>query len=105
MSSAKYGKILLLILLVAGCSQFRPYVDRRREAGVQDISQLYVGASKPDKPAICYNLLTASYDEVKALADNECKKQETGTRAEPVKQTVFTCKIFTPNHFYFKCVK
>ena len=105
LSRTKCCKILLLISLLAGCSQFQPYVDRRREAGAKDEASLYVGKSKPEQPAICYNAWYNEYAEVKALADDECKKHKTGNIAVPVKQTIFTCKILTPNHIYFKCVK
>lgn len=104
LSRTKCCKILLLISLLAGCSQFNPYVDRRREAGAQDEEHLYVGASKPNKPAICYNALYNEYTEVKLLADEECKKHGTGTEAVPTHQTIFTCKLLTPNHIYFKCI-
>ena len=38
-----------------------------------------------------------------ALATQECIKQKTGAYAVPVKQTSFTCRLFIPNHFYFRC--
>lgn len=34
------------------------------------------------------------------MADEECRKQETGSRAVPVKQTVFTCRVLLPNHYF-----
>ena len=90
--------------MIASCSQFRPFVDRRREAGARDEAHLYVGKSKPNKPAICYNALYNEYSEVKALADDECVKHEKGKTAIPTHQTIFTCKLLTPNHIYFKCI-
>ncbi|MBE6453253.1 MAG: hypothetical protein E7012_07195 [Alphaproteobacteria bacterium] len=105
MSSHKIINILLLVIFLSSCSQFRPFVDRRREAGVKNISQLYKGASTPKEPAICYNSLYTPYADVKKLADNVCITEETGTHAVPVKQTYFTCRLLVPNHFYFKCKK
>lgn len=95
----------MLACLVSSCSLFQPFVDRRRNAGEKDMSKLYVGRSKTDEPAICYNILTTSYAEVKKLADEECIKHKTGTYAVPVKQTQFTCRLLLPTHIYFKCEK
>lgn len=103
MSSLKIINILLFISVLTSCSQFTPFVDRRREAGVKDLKRLYVGKSTPQNPAICYNALYTPYQDVKQLADEVCIKERTGTHAVPVKQTYFTCRILVPNHFYFKC--
>ncbi len=97
--------ILLFILFISACSVVEPFVDRRREAGVQEPEKLYVGESKPEAPAVCFNAWTTDYSTVKRLADEECKKQETGRYAEPVKQTYFSCRLLVPNHLYFTCVK
>lgn len=105
MSSLKIINITLLVAMLCSCSQFRPFVDRRREAGVKDLTRLYVGKSTPQNPAICYNSLYTPYADVKKLADEVCIKEKTGTHATPVKQTLFTCRILVPNHFYFKCEK
>ena len=94
---------MLLSLFVNACSITEPFVDRRREAGAQTEESLYVGASTPERPAICYNALTTPYKDVLALANQECIKQKTGTYAIPEKQTSFTCRLFIPNHFYFRC--
>ena len=105
MSRANLINILVMTSLVSACSQFGPFVDRRREAGAQKEGIFYVGKSTPDEPAICYNKLYTSYEEVKALADAECKKYNTGTHATPVKETVLSCRLLVPNHYYFKCEK
>lgn len=94
---------IALFLLVSACSITEPFVDRRREAGATSAETLYIGASKPNTPAICYNALTTPYSDVKKLADEECKKHRTGSYAVADKQTVFTCRLLIPNHFYFKC--
>lgn len=103
LSRGKLGFILALSFLINACSLTKPFVDRRREAGASSPETLYIGASKPDKPAICYNMLGTPYAEVKKLADEECRKQKTGTYAVPVRQTVFTCRVLIPNHYYFEC--
>ncbi len=105
MSRANLINILVMTSLVSACSQFGPFVDRRREAGAQKQGIFYVGKSTPEEPAICYNKLYTSYEEVKALADAECKKYNTGTHATPVKETVLSCRLLVPNHYYFKCEK
>ncbi len=97
--------IALLVSLLCSCSQFRPFVDRRREAGAKDAAHLYVGASTPQNPAVCYNSLYTPYADVKKLADEVCISEKTGTHATPVRQTYFTCRLLVPNHFYFKCEK
>lgn len=103
MSSRKICLILFFCLFFASCSITKPFVDRRREAGAQTEASLYVGASKPKEPAICYNALTTPYKDVLDLATQECIKQKTGAYAVPVKQTSFTCRLLIPNHFYFRC--
>ena len=103
MASMKFINIVVLTSLVCGCAQFGPFVDRRREAGGLADGALYVGKSTPQEPAVCYNRLYTDYAEVKALADKECQKYKTGSTATPVKQTVFTCRLLVPNHYYFKC--
>ena len=105
LSRLKLANLLFLLILLGGCSVFQPFVDRRREAGAKTPETLYVGKSTPEAPAICYNSIWTPVEEVKKMADEECRKQETGSRAVPVKQTVFTCRVLLPNHYYFKCVK
>ena len=105
MSRLKLINLLVLAALTAGCSQFEPFVDRRREAGAKDEAHLYIGRSTPQAPAICYNSLYTPYSKVKELADQTCRREGTGSHAEPVRQTVFTCRVMVPNHYYFKCVK
>ena len=105
MSRLKIINIALLLVLLCSCSQFRPFVDRRREAGAKTPASLYVGKSTPQNPAICYNSMYTPYEDVKKLADEVCIKEKTGTHAVPVKQTIFTCRVLVPNHLYFKCEK
>ncbi len=105
MSRLKLINLLLLVSFLSACAQFGPFVDRRREAGGLADGALYVGKSTANEPAVCYNRLYTSYNEVKALADAECVKNKTGTKAEPIKETVFSCRLLIPNHYYFKCVQ
>lgn len=105
MASMKLLNIAVFVSLLCGCVQFGPFIDRRREAGGLANGALYVGKSTPSRPAVCYNRLYTSFEEVQALADNECKKNKTGNKAVPVEQTVFTCRLLVPNHYYFKCEK
>ena len=105
LSSLKVIKILVLVMLISGCSLLSPFVDRRRNAGEKDMTKLYVGKSKIDKPAICYNGWITDFEEAVKLADEECEKHNPGTVAEFEKKTYFSCKLFIPNHVYFNCVK
>lgn len=105
MSRVKFGITAALIILLGACSLFEPFVDRRRNAGEHNLDLLYTGRSKIDAPAVCYNSWTTSFDEVKKLADEECRKHKTGTYAELSDMSSFTCRLLVPNHVYFKCVR
>ena len=53
---------IFILILTTSCSLLEPFVDRRRNAGVENIENLYVGRSTPSEPAICYNgLLSDAY--------------------------------------------
>lgn len=97
--------ITIFIFFLTSCSLLEPFVDRRRNAGVENIENLYVGRSTPSSPAICYNGLITKEQQIQELADAECKKHNTGTSAVKTHTTRFTCKMFLPSHDYFKCVK
>ena len=96
---------IFILTITSACSLLEPFVDRRRNAGVEDIKNLYVGRSTPEMPAICYNSLFTDDLQIQELADAECKKHNTGTHAVKTHTTKFTCKIFLPSHDYFKCIK
>ena len=101
------NNLLILILLALGinaCSILPPFVDRRRNAGAPK-NELYVGESTPEKPSICYNILTTDYKTVKTMADEECKKYKPGDYAVPVSQEAFSCRVLIPARINFKCVK
>ncbi len=106
MARVKIINMLLLSAILSSCaSQFGPFVDRRREAGGLENGALYVGNSTPEEPAICYNKLYTDWEDVQKLADAECVKNNTGTHAVPTKETVFSCRLLVPNHYYFRCEK
>lgn len=104
LSSVKIAIAFVVLASVCACSILDPFIDRRRNAGERNPDLLYVGESKPDAPAICYNILTTDLATLQKMADEECIRQRTGTRAEIVKQTIFTCRLLLPNHLYFRCV-
>lgn len=62
LSRVKLLNIVLLCLALNACSLLDPFIDRRREAGAKDEAHLYVGASRPDAPAICYNKWTTDFE-------------------------------------------
>ena len=103
MASVKIINAVILASMLSSCAQLGPFVDRRREAGGLNDGALYVGKSTEKEPAICYNILFTKYEDVKKLADNECQKYKTGKQAIPVRETIFTCRLLVPNHYYFKC--
>ena len=104
MARVKFINIIVFIAILCGCtSQLGPFIDRRREAGGFNNGALYIGASTPENPAICYNKLYTSFDKIQKLADEECIKNKTGNLATPWKETLLTCRLLTPNHYYFKC--
>lgn len=105
MSSQKLLFGYVFLFFIGGCSLFNPYIDRRRNPGVADINQLYSGPSTPDKPVICYNGWATNDEELQAIADAECIKQETGTKAEFVEKTYFDGKLLLPNHAHYKCIR
>lgn len=87
------------VVLVA-CSSAplpEPFIDMRREAG-----QLYtVGSSTLDRPAVCYNTMNATADEVQALADAVCA--ETGRVAVYESSDVAHCTVLQPHRSFFTC--
>lgn len=105
MSSQKLIFISLIAFFITGCSLLEPYADRRRNPGTQNLSELYLGPSTPENPAICYNPFYSDENELKAIADAECQKHKTGDYAQFVKKTTFDGKLLLPNHAHYKCIK
>ena len=104
MSSLKLVISTIFLLILCGCGMLNPYIDRRRNPGTQDISQLYSGPSKPDAPVVCYNGLLSSDEDLQELATAECVKHGTGNYAEFLQKTHFDGKLLLPSHAYYKCV-
>jgi hypothetical protein len=105
LSRAKILNLVLLTSVICSCTILDPYIDRRRNPGTSDVSKLYTGSSKEDAPAICYNQLLTTDEELQKMADEECDKHNAGTHAEFVKKDGFSCKILLPATAYYKCVK
>lgn len=103
MSSLKTFIFCLILIFTTACSVLEPFVDRRRNAGARDKQHLYVGRSKPDAPAICYNSLWTNETELQNLADTECQKNNAGEYANKTGQSSFTCRLLLPSHAYYKC--
>lgn len=101
MSTLKLSILIFLCAVVSACSQFAPFEDRRREPGT---AHVWVGASKPESPAICYNPLFYRQEKILAQADELCKKENASSHAELVDIDYFTCRLFVPSKAYYKCV-
>lgn len=105
LSSLKFYIACLLLFVISGCSLFQPFVDRRRNPGVSDMSMLYVGESTPEAPVICYNPLFTGDEELQQMADEVCVNEETGDYAELVDKSYFDGKLLLPVRAYYKCAK
>jgi len=86
-----------VILGLSACGG-APYVDSRREAG----QTTTVGASTPDRVAICYSSQSTTPQEVLNLAESECAK--TGRTARFSHQDQAACNVATPSRAFFSCV-
>lgn len=104
LSSLKLAISTIFVFGICGCSLLNPYIDRRRNPGVQDAARLYSGPSTPEKPVVCYNPWWSDEAELQALATAECIKQGTGNYAEFEKKTHLDGKLLLPSHSYYKCV-
>ncbi len=101
MSTLKLSLLLSLLFCLSACAQFGPFEDRRREPGTEYV---YVGASKPGRPAVCYNPLFTGKEKLQAMADGLCQKYKKNTRAVSVDRDYFSCRLFVPSKAYYKCV-
>lgn len=104
MSRQKLLLALIFTFFISGCNLFSPYVDSRRNPGVKDLSLLYSGPSKPDKPVICYNPLITNTQELQQVAVEQCQKNQTGNNAKFVKITRFDGKLLLPYHAHYECI-
>lgn len=82
---------------LAACAP-QPFVDMRREAGTLSI----VGSSSLERPAVCYNTMSATREQVQALADTVCA--ETGRVAVYDKSDLLQCTVLQPHRSLFRCV-
>lgn len=87
----------LLFLTLAGCAQFAPFEDMRREAGQKKT----VGISTQDMPAICYNPLWSDEKDVQEPAESACQKTKRQARFDSKKH--FSCSLMLPSVAFYKC--
>jgi hypothetical protein len=87
----------MVTLGLSACSG-TPYVDSRREAG--QIST--VGASTPDRVAICYSSQSTTLADVMKLAESECAKTDRIPRFSH--QDDAACALMAPTRAFFRCV-
>jgi len=102
LSTLKLSILIFLCAVITACSQVTPFEDRQREPGT---IYIYKGASKPDKPAICYNPLFYSKEEILERANKLCQENNPKTHAEFVDVDYFSCRLFVPSKAYYKCVE
>ena len=105
LSSIKILSALLFMSQLCACGVLDPYIDRRRNPGTSNPDKLYVGQSKPDAPAVCYNPLLSDMESIQKIADEECAKHDKKTHAEFVNKNNFSCKVLLPTTAFYKCVK
>lgn len=101
MSTLKLFLLFASVVSVCSCSEIRPFEDRYREPGTDYI---YRGSSKPGAPAVCYNPLFYSKNDVDAIADKLCKSNNEASKAEFNKKESFSCRLFVPSKAYYNCV-
>ena len=102
MSTLKFSLLLSFVLGMSACAQLGPFEDRRREPGTEYV---YVGASKPGAPALCYNPVLANDSELQQKADELCQAHNPQTVAEFVNKEYLTCRLFVPARAHYKCVE
>lgn len=105
LSRVKFGFAAALFLLLGAAVFCRLLLTASATPVCTTSANSMSDARTPENPAVCYNGWTTTYDEVKKLADEECRKHKTGTHAEPTDMTSFTCRLLIPNHIYFRCVQ
>ena len=93
----KIISIFLLAFCLIACSEVRPFVDARREAGKVKT----VGQSTPNRVAVCYTPIWDSDETVSALAQEDCAKR--GKTATFSDKSYFNCRLATPNTAFYDC--
>ena len=91
------GGCFLVLCTLTGCAEFGSFEDRRREAGQIPT----VGKSRDNRPAICYNPLWTSVEDLKPLADEACAR--TNRQAKYAFSEHFTCRLSAPSVAYYNC--
>ena len=89
--------ILFCFLFLMGCSQLKPFVDSRREAG----QERPVGQSRPNNIAVCYNPIWSSQTDADELAEEECKKVK--KKAVYTQTKWFSGYLATPATAFYTC--
>ena len=88
---------LISFLSLTACSEVRPFIDSRREAG----QTAPVGQSTATRLAICYNPIWDDLDNIQQIADETCQKD--GKKANPDGAKYFNCRLMTPNTAFYRC--
>ena len=101
MSTLKLSILIILCVITSACSQFQPFEDRRREPGTEYV---WLGASKPEAPVICYNPLFYRQEKLLEQADALCRENNKNSHAELRDIDYFSCRLLVPAKAYYKCV-
>jgi hypothetical protein len=88
---------LFFIFSLTACSEVRPFIDSRREAG--EIQP--VGQSRPDRIAVCYNPIWDDKSDYEELAVQACSDR--GKKAVYDTTAYFNCRLLLPNTAFYKC--
>ncbi len=91
-----YFCLVVLLIGTLGCSQVRPFIDARREAG----TVVPVGSSTKSNPVVCYGLFGDEAERL-ALAQSVC--DESGKTAVLQNKEYFSCKLLTPVKEKYSC--
>lgn len=88
---------ILTLLVLSACSQFEPFEDMRREAGQIPT----VGQSSNNRPAICYNPIWHTEEDIENLAKKACAR----TNRKPVfdSKSYFSCRFVNPAVAFYRC--
>ena len=88
---------IISFLSLTACSEVRPFIDTRREAG----QTVPIGQSTKNRIAICYNPIWDNLESIEKLAQDACSDQ----KKKPVEdgKKYFNCRLMTPNTAFYKC--
>ena len=88
---------ILMLVCLSSCSQFEPFEDMRREAGQIPT----VGQSSNNRPAICYNPIWHSEEDIEKLAKEACAR--TNRKAVFDSKSYFSCRFVNPVTAFYRC--